>query len=243
MTAGGLELENVVGGYGAAKILHGISLDVQAASVTALVGGNGAGKTTTMRIIAGLLTAESGDIRFEGVSIRSWRSSRRVEAGIVLVPEGRLVFAQMSVRDNLRLGAYAPHARQRARERMDRVFSLFPRLAERRDQLAGTLSGGEQQMLAIGRGLMATPRLMLLDEPTLGLAPIMADFVFETVAKLRNEGLTIIIAEQDIGRTLAIADKAYVVENGRISVSGSGAELATDTRVREAYLGITGGVD
>jgi branched-chain amino acid transport system ATP-binding protein len=241
MTAGRLELEDVAGGYGAARILHGISLGVQAASVTALVGGNGAGKTTTMRIIAGLLAAEAGEIRFDGVSIREWRSSRRVEAGIVLVPEGRLVFAQMSVRENLRLGAYAPHARQRARESMDRVFTLFPRLAERRDQLAGTLSGGEQQMLAIGRGLMAMPRLMLLDEPTLGLAPMMADFVFETVTRLRNEGLTIVIAEQDVGRTLQLADQAYVVENGRVALSGTGAALAADARVREAYLGISVG--
>jgi branched-chain amino acid transport system ATP-binding protein len=236
----GLQLDNVAGGYGAAKILHGISLGVQPASVTALVGGNGAGKSTTMRIIAGLLAAEAGDIRFDGVSIRAWRSSQRVEAGIVLVPEGRLVFAQMSVHDNLRLGAYAPHARRRTRESMERVFALFPRLAERRDQLAGTLSGGEQQMLAIGRGLMAVPRLMLLDEPTLGLAPIMADFVFETVAKLRSEGLTIVIAEQDVGRTLQLADQAYVVENGRIALSGTGAALAADARVRDAYLGLGG---
>jgi branched-chain amino acid transport system ATP-binding protein len=238
MSAGRLELADVTGGYGAARILHGISLTAEPAAMTALVGGNGAGKTTILRMIAGLLPVESGDIRFDGVAIGAWRSSQRVDGGIVLVPEGRLVFAQMSVHDNLRLGAYAPHARPAARATMERVFALFPRLAERRGQLAGTLSGGEQQMLAIGRGLMALPRLMLLDEPTLGLAPLMAAFVFETVARLRGEGLTIVMAEQDIGRTLALADHAYVIENGRIAASGAGPALASAPRVREAYLGL-----
>jgi branched-chain amino acid transport system ATP-binding protein len=237
MTAGRVEIVKVSGGYGAAKIVHEISFVAEPASVTVLIGGNGAGKTTIMRIIAGLLPSEAGDIRVDDESFRDMKSSERVEHGLVLVPEGRLVFPQMSVRENLRLGAYARHARAASRATMDRVFALFPRLAERRQQLAGTLSGGEQQMLAIGRGLMALPRIMLLDEPTLGLAPLAARHVFDAVARLKSEGLTILMAEQDVARSLAMADRAYVVEHGRIVLSGDGASLANDPRVREAYIG------
>jgi branched-chain amino acid transport system ATP-binding protein len=237
MTVGRLEIVNVSGGYGAAKIVHDVSFAAEPASVTVLIGGNGAGKTTIMRIVAGLLLPEAGDIRLDGESVRGMSSSERVERGLVLVPEGRLVFPQMSVQENLRLGAYARRARAAARATMDRVFAMFPRLAERRQQLAGTLSGGEQQMLAIGRGLMALPRIMLLDEPTLGLAPLTASHVLDTVVRLRNEGLTILMAEQDVARSLAMADRAYVVEHGRIVLSGDGASLANDPRVREAYIG------
>ncbi len=237
MTQGRLEVDRLCGGYGAAKIVHDVSFVAEPASITVLIGGNGAGKTTVMWIVAGLLSSEDGDIKIDGQSIRDMRSSDRVERGLVLVPEGRLVFPQMSVHDNLRLGAYAPHARASARATIDRVFTMFPRLAERRQQIAGTLSGGEQQMLAIGRGLMALPRIMLLDEPSLGLAPLAANQVFETVARLKGEGLTILMAEQDVARSLAMADRAYVVEHGRIVLSGSGASLANDPRVREAYIG------
>jgi branched-chain amino acid transport system ATP-binding protein len=236
MTAGRVEIVNVSGGYGAAKIVHDISFAAEPASVTVLIGGNGAGKTTIMRLIAGLLASDAGDIRLDGESIRGMKSSERVERGLVLVPEGRLVFPQMSVLENLRLGAYAPRARAESRTTMDRVLAMFPRLAERRQQLAGTLSGGEQQMLAIGRGLMALPRIMLLDEPTLGLAPLAATLVFETVNRLKSDGLTILMAEQDVARSLAMADRAYVVEHGRI-VLGGDASLADDPRVREAYIG------
>lgn len=237
MTAGRVEIANVSGGYGAAKIVHDVSFAAEPASVTVLIGGNGAGKTTIMRIIAGLLSSDAGDIRLDGESVRGMKSSERVERGLVLVPEGRLVFPQMSVDENLRLGAYAPRARASSRATMERVFAMFPRLAERRQQLAGTLSGGEQQMLAIGRGLMALPRIMLLDEPTLGLAPLAAGHVFETVSRLKSDGLTILMAEQDVARSLAMADQAYVVEHGRIVLSGDGASLANDPRVREAYIG------
>ena len=237
MTPGAVELADIAGGYGAVKVVHGVSANIASGSITALIGGNGAGKTTIMRMIAGLVPLDSGDIRLDGVSIGRTRSSQRVAHGLVLVPEGRLVFPAMSVHENLRLGAYAPHARAAFRTSLERVFSLFPRLAERRQQLAGTLSGGEQQMLAIGRGLMALPRVMLLDEPTLGLAPIAADLVFETIQHLSAEHLTILIAEQDVGRTLSIASHAHVVENGRIVLDGPGPELANDPRIRESYLG------
>jgi len=237
MTAGRVEIVNVSGGYGAAKIVHDVSFTAEPASVTVLIGGNGAGKTTIMRLIAGLLSSDAGDIRLDGESVGGMKSSERVERGLVLVPEGRLVFPQMSVQENLRLGAYAPRARAASRATMDRVFAMFPRLAERRQQLAGTLSGGEQQMLAIGRGLMALPRIMLLDEPTLGLAPLAATHVLETVSRLKSDGLTILMAEQDVARSLAMADRAYVVEHGRIVLTGDGASLANDPRVREAYIG------
>ncbi|HEX2115621.1 MAG TPA: ABC transporter ATP-binding protein [Alphaproteobacteria bacterium] len=237
MTACRLEIISVSGGYGAAKIVHDVSFVAEPSSISVLIGGNGAGKTTIMRIVTGLLPPEAGDIRLDGESIRGMRSSERVERGLVLVPEGRLVFPQMSVQENLRLGAYARRARAASRVTMDRVFAMFPRLAERRRQLAGTLSGGEQQMLAIGRGLMALPRVMLLDEPTLGLAPLAASHVFDTVTHLKSEGLTILMAEQDVARSLAMADRAYVVEHGRIVLSGDGASLANDPRVREAYIG------
>ena len=239
MTQGRLEIDTICGGYGAAKIVHDVSFVAEPGSITVLIGGNGAGKTTIMRIVAGLLAPEDGDIRIDGQSVRAMRSSERVERGLVLVPEGRLVFPQMSVHENLRLGAYAPHARASARATIERVFAMFPRLAERRQQIAGTLSGGEQQMLAIGRGLMALPRIMLLDEPSLGLAPLAAGHVFETVARLKGEGLTILMAEQDVARALAMADQAYVVEHGRIVLNGSGGTLADDPRVREAYIGYT----
>jgi branched-chain amino acid transport system ATP-binding protein len=236
MTAGRVEIVNVSGGYGAAKIVDDVSFTAEPASVTVLIGGNGAGKTTIMRLIAGLLSSDAGDICIDGESVSGMKSSERVERGLVLVPEGRLVFPQMSVQENLRLGAYAPRARAASRVTMDRVFAMFPRLAERRQQLAGTLSGGEQQMLAIGRGLMALPRIMLLDEPTLGLAPLAATHVFETVSRLKSDGLTILMAEQDVARSLAMADRAHVVEHGRIVLSGD-ASLAADPRVREAYIG------
>jgi branched-chain amino acid transport system ATP-binding protein len=233
-----LEVEGVVTGYGDIEIVHGLAFAAAEGEVTALVGANGAGKTTLMRALAGVLPLRAGTLRFGGRDIARAPAHQRVEAGIALVPEGRLIFPHMSVAENLRIGAINPRARAEANRTANEVYALFPRLAERRGQLGGTLSGGEQQMLALGRGLMARPKLLLLDEPTLGLAPIMAKLIFETIRRLRESGLTIVLAEQDVGQTLAIADRAFVLENGRIALSGPGGALLDDARVKSAYLGL-----
>jgi branched-chain amino acid transport system ATP-binding protein len=233
-----LELGGVVGGYGAVTAVHGIDLAAEAGRVTALIGSNGAGKSTTLRIVSGLLPARQGAIRFDDSDVTRLSTDQRVDRGIVMVPEGRLIFPQMSVEENLRIGAFAPRGRARSARTLDAVYGLFPRLAERRRQAGGTLSGGEQQMLALGRGLMALPRLLLLDEPTLGLAPQVAAMIFDAIGRLLGDGLTILIAEQDVARTLALAHVAYVIENGRIVKSGAGNELLGDAAVKTAYLGL-----
>jgi len=233
-----LAVADIRAGYGAVGILHGISFDAPKGRITALVGANGAGKTTLLRAVAGLLPLTSGTIALEGRHIGAEPANRRVEAGIALVPEGRLVFPAMSVAENLRLGAIARRARPGMRERLAAMHELFPRLLERGSQAAGSLSGGEQQMLAIARGLMARPSLLLLDEPTLGLAPAMARLIFRTLERLREDGLTIVLAEQDVRSAFALADSAYVVENGRIALSGRCEDLLGDARVKSAYLGI-----
>ena len=233
-----LEAEGIVAGYGDIEIVHGLAFAAAGGEVTALIGANGAGKSTLMRALAGVLPVTAGALRFGGRDIVRTRAHARVEAGIVLVPEGRLIFPHMSVAENLRIGAINFRARREAAKTADEVYALFPRLAERRRQLGGTLSGGEQQMLALGRGLMAQPRLLLLDEPTLGLAPIIAKQILETVARLRATGLTIVLAEQDVAQALAIADRAYVIENGRSTFDGKGHALLNDSRVKSAYLGL-----
>lgn len=233
-----LSLKDVVGGYGEVQIIHGVSLNVREGSVTALLGANGAGKTTIMLMLAGVLPVTQGEVLFDGKSMGAQRGHQRVNAGMVLVPEGRRVFPNLSVEENLRLGGIVPAARPTWKQRIEEMYELFPRLRERRSQAAGTLSGGEQQMLAIARGLMARPKLLLLDEPTLGLAPIMAQLVFDTIRSLNKNGLSILIAEQDTRNTLNLADEAYVVENGRITLHGSSDNLKNDPRVKEAYLGL-----
>jgi branched-chain amino acid transport system ATP-binding protein len=233
-----LTVQKITAGYGAITILRDLSLAVPAGSITALIGANGAGKTTLMRVLAGLVAPFAGIIRFNGADITRSPSHRRVAAGLALVPEGRQVFPYLSVADNLRLGAWAAPARAEENASVARVYALFPRLDERRAQAAGSLSGGEQQMLAVGRGMMAKPRLLLLDEPTLGLAPQMARTIFDTVLRLRDDGMTILIAEQDVRTTLAIADHAYVIENGRIKKDGAAATLRDDPDIRSAYLGL-----
>ena len=233
-----LEAKDVVAGYGEVVIVHGLSLSAAQGRITALVGANGAGKTTLMRALAGVLPLRRGALDFGGRAIAALRSHARVEAGLVLVPEGRMIFPQMTVEDNLRIGAINPRGRAQLGHTLQEIYTLFPRLAERRRQLGGTLSGGEQQMLALGRGLMARPTMLLLDEPTLGLAPIVARLIFDTLERLRESGLTILLAEQDVPRTLAIADQAFVIENGRVALEGPGSALLADPRVKSAYLGL-----
>jgi branched-chain amino acid transport system ATP-binding protein len=233
-----LEIEDVVAGYDAAEILHGLSLSVDQGSITALLGSNGAGKTTLMRTLAGLLTPRRGRIHFAGAAIGSLRAHERVELGISLVPEGRMVFADLTVEETLKVGGHAHRARSARAAEMARMYELFPRLAERRWQSAASLSGGEQQMLAIARALMARPRLLLLDEPTLGLAPKMTRFIFELVGTLRSEGLTIVLAEQMVQASLDLADRAFVIENGCMALQGTASALAADPRIRAAYLGL-----
>ena len=233
-----LEIDNLVGGYGATEVLHGLSVRVATGGVTALLGANGAGKTTLMKTLAGLLSTKRGRLRFLGEDITARPCDQRVLAGMVLVPEGRMVFPSLSVRENLRLGAINPRARLEWQASLDHVYHVFPRLLERESQAAVTLSGGEQQMLAIGRGLMAKPKLMLLDEPTLGLSPLMSHQIFELVRRLVEGGLTLLLAEQDVRKALNVAGHAYVIENGRVAAEGPAGDIAADPRVKKAYLGL-----
>ena len=233
-----LQLEKISAGYGEVRILNAVSLEVAEGSISALVGSNGVGKTTLMRVLAGLLPLDDGKVVYSGRDISQTPPHDRVERGMALVPEGRLIFPDFSVEENLRIGAVSPRARAQAAERTEEMFALFPRLRERRRQAGGTLSGGEQQMLALARGLMSDPRLLLLDEPSLGLAPAIAASLFEMIERIRDRGVTVFIVEQDISSTLAISDSAYVMENGRIAVAGTGADLLQDPTVREAYLGL-----
>jgi branched-chain amino acid transport system ATP-binding protein len=233
-----LRVAGLCSGYGEVRILHGLSCVAEEGAVTALIGANGAGKTTLMRALCGLLPVSAGRILFQEEDITEWPAHRRVDAGLVLVPEGRLVFGDLCVEDNLRLGAITPKARGKWRLRRDEMFDLFPRLRERRTQAASTLSGGEQQMLAIARGLMAHPRMLLLDEPTLGLAPVACKQVFDLLPRINANGLSIVLAEQDVRAALSLARTAYVVENGVIALSGLAGELSRDERVRRAYMGL-----
>ena len=232
-----LTIDRVTCRYGRIEVLHGVSLEVERGEVVALVGSNGAGKTTLMRVISGILPAAAGAIAFAGESIDRVPAHMRVARGLAQVPEARQVFAPLSVEDNLLLGAYRRRAGDRSRA-LDRVFALFPVLAERRASAAGTLSGGQQQMLAIARALMSEPQMLLLDEPSMGLAPVLVDLILDTIVALRKEGMTILLVEQNVNAALAIADRAYVLETGRIVLSGPSATLTDDPRVREAYLGL-----
>jgi branched-chain amino acid transport system ATP-binding protein len=238
MSSSMLEARGLVGGYGATQVLHGLSLSVADGGVTALLGSNGAGKTTLMKTLAGLLPLRQGTLRFLGEDIAALPCNERVLAGLVLVPEGRMVFPTLTVRENLRLGAINPRARPQWKRSLEQVYEVFPKLQERDRQAAVTLSGGEQQMLAIGRGLMAQPRLMLLDEPTLGLSPLMATQIFQLVGRLVESGLTLLLAEQDVRQSLAAATRGYVVEHGQVAAEGPAETLADDPRIRSAYLGL-----
>lgn len=232
-----IEMTDIHAGYGEVRVLQGISLKALKGRITAIVGANGAGKSTLMRVLAGLLPVSSGQLRADGQDITELATHKRVGRGIVLVPEGRLIFPDLSVYENLILGAVNPRAIRQRDRTLERVHHTFPRLLERQQQTAGTLSGGEQQMLALGRGLMALPQVLLLDEPTLGLAPTIARQIFHIIPTMRDLGITILIAEQDLLRTLQIADYAYVLENGSLAIEGAGSDLIKEKTVRQAYLG------
>jgi branched-chain amino acid transport system ATP-binding protein len=233
-----LELQGVDAGYGSFQALFGISLEVNAGEAVGVIGPNGAGKTTLMRVISGLLRPTRGSMRMEGADILATAPHRIIELGIAHVPENRRLFPRMSVEDNLRMGAFIPAARGRFRERLDFVYELFPRMRERRHQLAGTMSGGEQQMCAIGRALMSDPKLLLMDEPSAGLAPVIVQQVFELVQRIRASGLTVLIVEQNVRQVLRVVDRAYLLEAGTIRASGTAAELSESESIREAYLGV-----
>jgi len=231
-----LAVQDLVTAYGSVEALHGISFHVDDGEIVALLGANGAGKTTTLRTISGLLRPRAGEVRFAGERIDTRPAHEIVRLGLTHVPEGRWIFTLLTVEENLRLGAYAE--RRVSREALDRVFTQFPRLAERRGQLAGTLSGGEQQMLAMARALMTRPRLLLLDEPSMGLAPVLVRGIFQTIAEINRQGTTVLLVEQNANAALRLARRAYVLETGRIALEGLGAELARNEAVRRAYLGV-----
>jgi len=232
-----LEVEDISVHYGRIQAIEGITLSVAEGEVVSLIGANGAGKTTTMRAIAGLLSLSHGSVRFAGEDIGGLKGHERVARGISLVPEGRGIFPAMTVMENLDMGAYARSRKSGVSDDLERVFDLFPRLLERKDQSGGTLSGGEQQMLAIGRALMARPTLLLLDEPSMGLAPMFIRQIFAIIAQVREQGTTVLLVEQNANQALNLADRAYVIETGHISKSGAGHELLADQSIREAYLG------
>jgi branched-chain amino acid transport system ATP-binding protein len=233
-----LWIDGLRAGYGDVEVLRGISLEIEGGEVVALLGANGAGKTTTMRTISGLLRPSAGQISFEGRRIDRLPASRIVELGLVQVPEGRKIFPSMTVRENLELGAFHRQAKPHRAASLERVLAMFPVLGERQRQAAGTLSGGEQQMLAIGRALMARPKLIMLDEPSLGLAPRIVFEIFETIKAIQSQGMTVLLVEQNVQQSLRLADRGYVLENGSIALSGTGAELLGSEHTRRAYLGM-----
>tara|TARA_R110002012_G_scaffold182945_2_gene349316 strand:+ start:867 stop:1571 length:705 start_codon:yes stop_codon:yes gene_type:complete len=233
-----LQLNNVTSGYGATTILHDLSLEVKEGEVVTIVGGNGAGKTTTLRTVSGLIETTSGSITFEGEDITHLPAHQVVDRGITLIPEARQLFSEMSVLENIQMGAYRAAAKSQYNQRLEEVLTLFPRVKERLQQRAESLSGGEQQMVAIARGMMACPKLLMFDEPSLGLAPIVVSQVFEVVKQIAKSGTTVLIVEQNVNQTLKVADRAYVIENGKIVMNGQAQELMGDDHIRKAYLGI-----
>jgi len=233
-----LVIRNLSAGYGAFQALFDVSLEVKAGESVAVIGPNGAGKTTLLRAISKLIDPSAGEVAMEGRSLKDVPAHEVIAHGISQVPENRRLFPRLTVEENLKMGAFLPSSRNRFMERRDSVFSLFPRLEERRSQLAGTLSGGEQQMCAIGRALMSGPKLLLLDEPSAGLAPVVVQSIFELVRKLCTQGYTVLIVEQNIRQVLKVVDRAYLLETGRIKSSGKSAELLASDEIRKAYLGI-----
>lgn len=233
-----LELKNVRSGYGDVQVAHGVSLSVEEGNIGVIVGANGAGKTTTLRTISGYLPTWSGEIFYQNERVDQLSPQKRVDAGLILVPEGRKLFPSMTVRENLELGSLHARAKIARSRTLEQVFEIFPRLLDREHQLARTLSGGEQQMCAIGRGLMGLPRILMLDEPSLGLAPIVVKTIFEIVARIRDEGVTVLMVEQNVKQALGISSQAWVLEQGKVIQTGAGASLLDDDAVRKAYLGM-----
>jgi len=234
-----LEVSSISVAYGDVRVLHRVSLRVEVGEIVSLLGANGAGKTTTLRAISGLIPVHEGVVTFEGRPLTGLSPSRIVERGIAHVPEGRQLFTNMTVEENLEMGAYLPQAKAARRETLTRVLELFPRLGERQRQVAGTLSGGEQQMVAIGRALMSRPRLLVLDEPSLGLAPIVVKSIFETVKRINADGTTVLLVEQNLAESLRLSDRGYVLETGKIAMEGRGIDLLADPHTRKAFLGLT----
>jgi branched-chain amino acid transport system ATP-binding protein len=233
-----LEIRDVTSGYGEVQILWGTTMALQEGMLTSLVGANGAGKTTTMRTIMGLLKPWQGSVWFEGQDISKLPAHEKAELGVVLVPEGRQLFTNMTIEENLEMGASPARARPHFEQNLERVYELFPRLKERRLQKAGTLSGGEQQMLAVARGIMSEPSVLMIDELSLGLAPVLVLDLFQTLQKLKSEGLTMLLVEQNVQMALAVSDYAYVLSHGKVELNGPSSELAKDEHIREAYLGL-----
>jgi branched-chain amino acid transport system ATP-binding protein len=238
MTASMLSLAGVDAGYGSFQALFGIDLEVRPGEAVGVIGPNGAGKTTLMRVVSGLIRPRRGTISMQGTDVVATPAHRIVSLGIAHVPENRRLFPRLTVEDNLKMGAFMPEARARFAERLEFVFGLFPRLKERRSQMAGTMSGGEQQMCAIGRALMSDPKLLLLDEPSAGLAPVVVQQVFELVRRIREGGLTVLIVEQNVQQVLKIVDRAYLLEAGSIRASGTSTEMLASDTIRQAYLGV-----
>ena len=233
-----LKLENVSASYGSVPAITNVSIEIGEGEAVGLLGANGAGKSTTLRAISGLVKLSTGSVTFAGTDVMSLPPYRIPELGIAHVPEGRQVFPEMTVQENLEIGAFVPKARAERARTMELVYEIFPRLAERKKQLAGTMSGGEQQMLAVGRGMMLKPRLLMLDEPSLGLAPVMCDVTFEKIQEIHKLGTAILLVEQNVSRALTLVQRAYVLESGRVIMQGSSAELAGNKQVQAAYLGI-----
>ncbi len=233
-----LKLAGVSASYGSVPAISDVAIEVGEGEAVGLLGANGAGKSTTLRVISGLVKPRSGSIVFAGTNLASLPPHRIPELGIAHVPEGRQVFPEMTVQENLEIGAYVPKAKAERAQTLELVYSIFPRLADRKKQLAGTMSGGEQQMLAVGRGLMLKPRLLMLDEPSLGLAPVMTDVTFEKIGEIHKMGTAILLVEQNVSRALSLVQRAYVLESGKVIMHGSSAELAGNKQVQAAYLGI-----
>ncbi|MFA5663698.1 ABC transporter ATP-binding protein [Castellaniella sp.] len=232
-----LEVTNLCAGYGKTQVLERLNFHVEAGEVVTLIGANGAGKTTTLKTLCGILKATEGRVAFEGRELTRLRSYEIVDAGITMIPEGRQLFPNFTVRDNLIMGTYKRAARTGVQQRMDAVLERFPRVRERLGQLAGSLSGGEQQMVAIARGLMAQPRLLVFDEPSVGLSPLLVEQMFEIIRQIAADGVTVLLVEQNVFQTLQLVDRGYVLENGRIVLEGSGPDLLADPHVKRAYLG------